>query len=127
FLPGAQEIRRVTRDLEPLADRENLSLIPLHGSLTGEEQDRAILPDPQGRRKIILATNSAETSLTIEGVGIVIDTGLARVAGYDPVRGLDNLEVQRISRASATQRAGRAGRTGPGRAVRLWSEKEWER
>lgn len=127
FLPGAEEIRRVLRNLEPLADRENLLLAPLHGSLTGDEQDRAIRPDPQGRRKVIAATNIAETSLTIEGVGVVIDTGLARVAGYDPERGLDKLEVRRISRASATQRAGRAGRTAPGVAVRLWSEKEWER
>jgi ATP-dependent helicase HrpB len=127
FLPGAEEIRRVLRNLEPLADRENLVLAPLHGSLTGDEQDRAIRPDPQGRRRIIAATNIAETSLTIEGVGVVVDTGLARVAGYDPERGLDKLEVRRISRASATQRAGRAGRTGPGVAIRLWGEKEWER
>jgi ATP-dependent helicase HrpB len=127
FLPGAEEIRRVMRGLETLADRENLAVVPLHGSLTGDEQDRAIRPDRDGRRKVIAATNIAETSLTIEGVGVVIDSGLARVAGYDSQRGLDRLEVQRISRASATQRAGRAGRTGPGVAVRLWSEKEWDR
>jgi ATP-dependent helicase HrpB len=127
FLPGAEEIRRVMRGLEPLAEREDLVIAPLHGSLTGEEQDRAIRPDPRGRRKVICATNLAETSLTIEGVGVVIDSGLARVAGYDAERGLDKLEVRRISRASATQRAGRAGRTGPGVAIRLWSEKEWER
>jgi ATP-dependent helicase HrpB len=127
FLPGAEEIRRVMRGLEALAERENLAVVPLHGSLSGDEQDRAIRPDAQGRRKVICATNIAETSLTIEGVGAVIDTGLARVAGYDPERGLDKLEVRRISRASATQRAGRAGRTGPGTAVRLWSEREWER
>lgn len=127
FLPGAEEIRRVMRRLESLAQRENLLVVPLHGSLTGDEQDLAIRPDRQGRRKIILATNIAETSLTIGGVGVVIDTGLARVAGYDAERGLDKLEVQRISQASATQRSGRAGRTGPGVAIRLWSEKEWER
>jgi ATP-dependent helicase HrpB len=127
FLPGAEEIRRVMRGLEALAEREDLVVAPLHGSLTGEEQDRAIRPDPRGRRKVICATNIAETSLTIEGVGVVIDSGLARVAGYDAERGLDKLEVRRISRASATQRAGRAGRTGPGVAIRLWSEKEWER
>lgn len=127
FLPGAEEIRRVIRGLEPLADREHLALLALHGSLTAEEQDMALRADGQGRRKVICATNIAETSLTIEGVGVVIDTGLARVAGYDPERGLDKLEVQRISQASATQRAGRAGRTGPGAAIRLWSEKEWER
>jgi ATP-dependent helicase HrpB len=127
FLPGGEEIRRVMRGLEALAERENLAVVPLHGSLTAEEQDRAIRPDSSGRRKVICATNIAETSLTIEGVGVVIDTGLARVAGYDAQRGLDKLEVVRISKASATQRAGRAGRTGPGSAVRLWSEKEWER
>lgn len=127
FLPGTEEIRRVMRRLELLMQRENLLVVPLHGSLTGDEQDLAIRPDSHGRRKIILATNIAETSLTIEGVGIVIDTGLARVAGYDTERGLDKLEVQRISQASATQRSGRAGRTGPGTAIRLWSEKEWER
>jgi ATP-dependent helicase HrpB len=127
FLPGAEEIRRVMRGLEPLADRENLAVVPLHGSLTADEQDRALRPDPRGRRKVICATNIAETSLTIDGVGVVIDTGLARVAGYDAERGLDKLEVWRISKASATQRAGRAGRTGPGVAVRLWSEKEWDR
>src|SRR5206468_9457356 len=79
FLPGAEEIRRVMRRLEGVAERENLAVVPLHGSLTADEQDRAIRPDPAGRRKVILATNIAETSLTIEGVGVVIDTGLARV------------------------------------------------
>ena len=127
FLPGAEEIRRVGRGLEALAERENVAVVPLHGSLTADEQDRAIRPDAQARRKVILSTNIAETSLTIEGVGVVIDSGLARVAGYDPERGLDKLEVMRISRASAAQRAGRAGRTGPGVAIRLWSEREWER
>ncbi|HSI34324.1 MAG: ATP-dependent helicase HrpB [Phycisphaerae bacterium] len=124
FLPGADEIRRVLRGLDDLAARKNVVLLPLHGSLTPEEQDRALRPDPHGRRKVIAATNIAETSLTIEGVGVVVDTGLARVAGYDAERGLDRLDVLRISRASATQRAGRAGRTGPGACVRLWSEKE---
>ncbi len=127
FMPGQEEIRRVIAGLEPLAERENLALLPLHGSLTADEQDRALRPDPARHRKIIVATNIAETSLTIEGVGIVIDSGLARVAGYDPERGLDRLDVLRISKASATQRAGRAGRTGPGVCIRLWSEKEWER
>ena len=85
--------------------------MPLHGSLTGEEQTRALRPAE--RRKVVLATNIAETSLTIDGVGTVIDSGLARVAGYDPQRGLDRLELKRISKASATQRAG--GRGGRGR------------
>ena len=124
FLPGAEEIRRTMHRLEPLAEREGLLLTPLHGSLPFEEQTRALRPAPPGRRKIILATNIAETSLTIEGVRTVIDGGYARVAGYDPRRGLDRLELKRVSKASATQRAGRAGRTAPGRCLRLWSAKE---
>jgi ATP-dependent helicase HrpB len=122
FLPGAEEIRRTMQRLEPLAESHDLLLLPLHGSLPPEEQTRALRPAPQ--RKIILATNIAETSLTIDGVGTVIDSGLARVAGYDPQRGLDRLDLKRISKASATQRAGRAGRTGPGRCVRLWTRRE---
>ena len=122
FLPGAEEIRRSARHLEPLATGENLLVLPLHGSLPPEEQTRALRP--ADRRKIILATNIAETSLTIDGVDTVIDSGLARVAGYDPRRGLDRLELKQISKASATQRAGRAGRTSPGRCVRLWSERD---
>ncbi len=97
-------------------------VLPLHGSLPSEDQDRALRPSD--RRKVILATNIAETSLTIDGVTTVVDSGLARVAGYDPARGLDRLELGRISRASADQRAGRAGRTAPGRCVRLWTEAE---
>ncbi len=121
FLPGVEEIRRCASRLE---GREGLAVLPLHGSLSGEEQMAALRPDRAGRRKVILATNIAETSLTIEGVRTVIDSGLARVAGYDPRRGMDRLELKRISRASATQRAGRAGRTGPGRCVRLYSAGE---
>jgi len=122
FLPGVEEIRRAAARLEPLAHREGLLVLPLHGSLSGDEQDRAL--KPTDRRKVILATNIAETSLTIDGVTTVIDTGLARFASDDPARGLDRLELGRISRASAAQRAGRAGRTAPGRCVRLWSERE---
>jgi ATP-dependent helicase HrpB len=122
FLPGAEEIRRTMRRLESVAQRDDLLLLPLHGSLPAEEQTRALRPAKQ--RKIILATNIAETSLTIDGVRTVVDSGFARVAGYDPRRGLDRLELKRISKASATQRAGRAGRTAPGRCVRLWSQKE---
>ncbi|HSU65279.1 MAG TPA: helicase-related protein, partial [Tepidisphaeraceae bacterium] len=122
FLPGAEEIRRSARELESVASEKDLLVLPLHGSLPPEEQTRALRP--ADRRKVILATNIAETSLTIEGVDTVIDSGLARVAGYDPQRGLDRLELQRISKASATQRAGRAGRTGPGRCIRLWSQRE---
>lgn len=122
FLPGAEEIRRSARELAPLAAREDLLVLPLHGSLPPEEQDRALRP--ADRRKVILSTNVAETSLTIEGVGTVIDSGLARIAAHDPTRGLDRLELARISKASAAQRAGRAGRTGPGRCLRLWSARE---
>jgi ATP-dependent helicase HrpB len=122
FLPGAQEIRRVERLLEPLGERKDLEILPLHGSLPGEQQMLALRPS--GRRKVILSTNIAETSLTIEGVRWVIDSGLARVPAFDPRRGLDRLELKRISKASSTQRAGRAGRTGPGTCVRLWSAKE---
>ncbi len=122
FLPGAEEIRRSLARLQPLAQRENILLLPLYGSLPPNEQIRAL--EPASQRKVILATNIAETSLTIDGVRTVIDAGLARVAGYDPERGLDRLTLQRISKASATQRAGRAGRTAPGRCIRLWSLKE---
>jgi ATP-dependent helicase HrpB len=119
FLPGVEEIRRSAGALDRLAQEHDLLVLPLHGSLTAEEQSAALRP--ASLRKIILATNIAETSLTIDGVRTVIDSGLARVAGYDPHRGMDRLELSRISRASATQRAGRAGRTAPGRCVRLWS------
>jgi ATP-dependent helicase HrpB len=122
FLPGLAEIRRVQRAIEPLAARFNVLVLPLHGSLPAEEQDRALRPE--SHRKIILATNIAETSLTIDGVSTVIDSGLARIAHYDPERGLDRLDLRRISLASAAQRAGRAGRTGPGVCIRLWSKRE---
>ena len=122
FLPGAEEIRRAVAQLAPLAGRARFDVLPLHGSLPAEEQDRALRPSP--RRKVILATNVAETSLTIDGVRTVIDTGLARFASYDSARGLDRLELGRISKASSEQRAGRAGRTAPGRCVRLWAARE---
>jgi ATP-dependent helicase HrpB len=122
FLPGADEIRRAQRLLEPSTRRHDLLVLPLHGSLPAEEQNLALRPAE--RRKVILATNIAETSLTIDGVRTVIDGGYARVASYDADRGLDRLDLKRISKASAAQRAGRAGRTAPGRCVRLWSEKE---
>jgi ATP-dependent helicase HrpB len=119
FLPGAEEIRRVQREL---GAHDDLAILPLHGSLPPGEQFRAL--EPSSRRKVVLATNIAETSLTIDGVRWVIDTGLARVPEFDPRRGIDRLELKQISKASATQRAGRAGRTAPGRCVRLWSAKE---
>ncbi len=122
FLPGVEEIRRAMRHLGDLSEREDLLVLPLHGSLPAEEQALAL--EPASRRKVILATNIAETSLTIEGVRTVIDGGMARVAGYDPQRGMDRLELKRISRASAIQRAGRAGRTATGQCLRLWSAAE---
>ncbi len=121
FLPGVGEIRRAAAVLEePLAGRAGLH--PLYGDLPMEAQQRAILPDREGGRKVVLATNIAETSLTIEGVSVVVDSGWARVPRFDPGSGLTRLETVRISRASAEQRAGRAGRLGPGVCYRLWSE-----
>jgi ATP-dependent helicase HrpB len=122
FLPGAFEIQRTQELLVSSASTHDLDLIPLHGSLPFERQMRAL--QPSGRRKVILSTNIAETSLTIDGVRTVIDSGLARVPQFDPQRGMDRLELVRISQASAEQRAGRAGRTAPGRCIRLWSAKE---
>ncbi len=123
FLPGVGEIERARRALLPF-ERDNITILPLHGSLESADQQRALAPDPEHRRKIILATNIAETSLTIDGVRTVIDSGLARVASFDPDRGMDRLDLQPISKASAAQRAGRAGRQAPGRAFRLWSPQE---
>jgi ATP-dependent helicase HrpB len=119
FLPGVGEIRAAGEDLQDLIGDDAL-VLPLHGELPAEEQDRALLP--RGRRKIVLATNVAETSVTVEGVTAVVDSGLARQLIYDPSVGLDRLELVNVSRASADQRAGRAGRTQPGLCVRLWSE-----
>ncbi|ANF24341.1 ATP-dependent helicase HrpB [Stutzerimonas stutzeri] len=123
FLPGQAEIRRVNEMLaEQLADRGEVMLCPLHGELELTAQRAAIEPAPAGKRKVVLATNIAETSLTIEGVRVVVDAGLARVPRFDPGSGMTRLETRRISRASATQRAGRAGRLEPGASYRLWSE-----
>src|SRR5882724_6885130 len=119
FLPGVGEIRRVEERLDLGA---NVDLAPLYGDLSPADQDRAIAPSPAGRRKVVLATSIAETSLTIEGVRIVIDSGLARVPRYEPDVGLTRLETVRVSRAAADQRRGRAGRTEPGVCYRLWDE-----
>ena len=121
FLPGQAEI---TRTAERLANAvpANVDIAPLYGQLDAAEQDRAIAPAPAGRRKIVLATSIAETSLTIEGVRIVVDSGFRRVSAYDPGTGLSALVTQRVSRAAADQRRGRAGRTQPGVAYRLWNE-----
>ncbi len=125
FLPGAAEIRRAQSACALLAQRHGWAITPLYGDQSPEEQDRAMAPSP--RRKIILATNVAESSITIEGVNAVIDSGLARVAGHSPWSGLQTLEVARISQASANQRAGRAGRTGPGCAIRLYPLEDFAR
>lgn len=121
FLPGQGEIRRVAT---LLADRvgEDTDIAPLYGALTPAEQDRAIAPAAPGRRKVVLATSIAETSLTIEGVRIVVDSGLSRLPVYEPGLGLTRLVTARASRASVDQRRGRAGRTEPGVCHRLWSE-----
>ena len=122
FLPGGGEIRQVLRRLEAEPACAGLALIPLYGDLPGDTQQRAIQPDPAGRRKIVLATPIAETSLTIEGISIVVDAGWTRVPRFDPRRGLTRLETVRIAADAAEQRAGRAGRLGPGVCYRLWSE-----
>lgn len=123
FLPGAREIRGAQRLLEErLAGR--VSIHPLYGDLSSAEQDAALLPSREGRRKVILATNIAQTSLTVEGVHTVVDSGHVRTARFDLGAGANRLETLRISRASADQRAGRAGRLGPGVAYRLWSEEQ---
>jgi ATP-dependent helicase HrpB len=123
FLPGAAEIRKALTACERIALDAGLLLLPLHGDLSAAEQDRAALPASQ--RKVILSTNVAETSITIEGVVAVIDSGLARVASHSPWSGLPRLEVARISKASAAQRAGRAGRTRPGRCLRLYTAQDF--
>jgi ATP-dependent helicase HrpB len=127
FLPGQAEIRRVNQQLaEAPGTRGDILLCPLHGELDLNAQRAAIEPAPTGIRKVVLATNIAETSLTIDGVRVVIDAGLARVPRFDPGSGMTRLDTQRISRASATQRAGRAGRLEPGVCYRLWSEAQHE-
>nr|WP_236519402.1 ATP-dependent helicase HrpB [Sandaracinus amylolyticus] len=120
FLPGAAEIRRAAEALEEGARALDVDVLPLHGDLPPAEQDRAVRPS--ARRKVILATNVAETSLTIDGVVAVVDSGLARVARHSPWSGLPTLETEPICQASATQRAGRAGRTRAGRAIRLYTK-----
>jgi ATP-dependent helicase HrpB len=124
FLPGVGEIKRVMQRLHQVFSQESaVPLIsPLYGDLPKQEQDRALLPDPDGRRRIVLTTSIAETSLTIEGVNTVVDCGWSRLPVYLPGAGLSRLETLPISRAAADQRAGRAGRLGPGSCYRLWPE-----
>ena len=130
FLPGQAEIQRTLRQLrERLPEQclQRVDIVPLHGSLSLEQQERAMQPPLRGRRKVVLATNIAQTSLTIEGVATVVDTGLARTARFDPGSGMARLHTVTISRACSEQRAGRAGRLGPGRCFRLWPESRQER
>jgi len=122
FMPGAYEISRTVQAIQGLRELRDFVTFPLHGELPPEQQDRAVAR--YDTRKIIVSTNVAETSLTIDGVTTVIDCGLARVARFDPHRGINTLLIEKISAASADQRAGRAGRTAPGVCVRLWTERE---
>ncbi|HEY3666664.1 MAG TPA: ATP-dependent helicase HrpB, partial [Polyangiaceae bacterium] len=124
FLPGAGEIRKAKTALEPLAQEAELLVLPLHGDLPIAEQARAV--EPAKSRKVVLSTNVAESSVTVDGVTMVIDSGQARVAGYSPWSGLPTLSLEPISRASSTQRAGRAGRTRPGRVLRLYTKGDYE-
>lgn len=121
FMPGAYEIQRTIREITHRV-RQGVAILPLHGELPAAEQDKAVARVAQ--RKVIVSTNVAETSLTIDGVTMVVDAGLARVARYDPNRGINTLLIEKISRASADQRAGRAGRTAPGVCLRLWTERD---
>ena len=123
FLPGQGEIRRcITSAQERYTHNEDIVFLPLYGGLALQQQEQALIRDKQGRRKIIFATNIAETSLTIEGICHVIDSGLERQMSYDPGSGMSRLETKYISKASADQRKGRAGRTQAGNCIRLWSE-----
>jgi ATP-dependent helicase HrpB len=122
FLPGAAEIRRTQNFLGERVHDASIEIVPLFGALDAGVQDRAIAPAPKGHRKVVLATSIAETSLTIEGVRIVVDSGVARVPRYEPDIGLTRLETVRASRAAVDQRRGRAGRTEPGVCYRLWDE-----
>ncbi len=122
FMPGAYEISRTISAIKSSRVGSQFIVLPLHGELPVSDQDAAVAR--YDRRKVIVSTNVAETSLTIDGVRVVIDAGLAKIARFDPYRGINTLLVERISRASADQRAGRAGRTAPGRSLRLWTERE---
>ncbi|MEO5840006.1 MAG: ATP-dependent helicase HrpB [Acidimicrobiales bacterium] len=127
FAPGVYEIGQVLRSLQRAdPDSSAVEVLALHGSLKPAEQDRVLTPSPS-RRRVIVATSIAETSLTIDGIGAVVDSGFARTSQFDPRRGMGGLTTVRVSRASADQRRGRAGRTAPGRCYRLWSELEHER
>ncbi|HEX4346759.1 MAG TPA: ATP-dependent helicase C-terminal domain-containing protein [Vicinamibacterales bacterium] len=120
FLPGMMEIRRAVAEIRDRSGRADLDVLPLHGSLDADEQDAALGPPQPGRRRVIVCTNVAETSVTVPGVTAVVDSGLHKVARYDAERAIDSLETERVTQDAADQRAGRAGRTAPGRVFRLW-------
>lgn len=122
FLPGAAEIRRVQKNLESVDHDRHLRVLPLYGELPPAEQDAALAPAPAGQRRIVLATSIAETSLTIEGIRIIVDSGLRRFSQFDPVSGMSRLETGAVSQAAAEQRRGRAGRLNTGVCYRLWSQ-----
>src|ERR1017187_1189313 len=122
FMPGGFEISQTIDALRRRDEARGFILLPLHGELPPRDQDAAVAR--YDKRKVVIATNVAETSLTIDGIRCVIDSGLARIPRYDPYRGINTLLVEKISRASADQRAGRAGRTAPGLCVRLWTQRE---
>ena len=129
FLPGAGEIRRVERELQRQGNEQDgnglfVRILPLYGQLTQEAQDEAIAPGRRGERKVVLTTSIAETSLTVQGVRVIVDSGLARVSHYSPRTGMTRLVTERVTRDAADQRRGRAGRLGPGICFRLWSETE---
>ncbi|SEK67218.1 ATP-dependent helicase HrpB [Ectothiorhodospira marina] len=124
FLPGQREIQRVAQGLEGRDLPAGVRILPLYGRLPVEAQQQAVAPALPGERKVVLTTDVAETSLTIEGVRVVVDSGLARKPRFNPASGMTRLETQRISRASATQRTGRAGRLEPGVSLRLWTQSE---
>jgi ATP-dependent helicase HrpB len=124
FMPGAYEIQRTIAEIRATSALREFAVFALHGEMPPQQQDEAVAPG--GGRKIIVSTNVAETSLTIDGVTLVVDSGLARIARYDARRGINTLLIEKISRASAEQRAGRAGRTAPGHCVRLWMPKDHE-
>ncbi len=127
FLPGAAEIRRLTEQLVRSDWPDHIDLLPLYGELSGEQQDRALTPSAPGRRKVVLATSIAETSLTIEGIRIVVDAGLARRSQFDPGSGMSRLETTAVSKAAAEQRRGRAGRTQTGVCYRIYTEAQYRR
>jgi ATP-dependent helicase HrpB len=124
FLPGRREIDAAATAVARLPGLGNTEVVPLHGGLDGDAQDHAVRPAPPGQRRVILATNIAETSLTVPGVSVVVDSGLVKVARYDAGRGVDRLDLERITADSATQRAGRAARLGPGLVRRLWDARD---